>query len=430
MNRVNNIVGQMTGAAAPSMEAQPTKNVSSPIGTKGADDVCIVAACRTAICKARKGNFKDTTPDTLLKAVLEGVITKSGVKHEELGDVCVGNVQLEGAFAGPARMAMFTAGYPETVPIHCINRQCSSGLQAVAHIANCIAAGQFDAGVGAGVESMTTGGGVSKGAKAGPPPVNIEAIMASKKARDCMTPMGVTSENVASVYNVTRAEQDGMAVESNIRALQAQAEGRFDSEIVPVSTFVKDKEGKKKAVVVTKDEGPRKSTMASLAKLKTVFKKVNGTTTAGNSSQVSDGAAAVMLMRRSKAEQLGVKVLGVFRGFQVVGCPPDVMGIGPAVAIPVALKSVGVSTSQIDVWEVNEAFASQAVYSCRELGLDMKKVNPNGGAIALGHPLGCTGARQIATLMAELKRSGGKLGVVSMCIGTGMGAAAVIESEQ
>jgi acetyl-CoA acyltransferase 1 len=253
--------------------------------------------------------------------------------------------------------------------------------------------------------------------------------MASPQAQAAMTPMGVTSENVAAKYNVTRAEQDGMAVESNKRAIQAQKEGRFTSEIVPVSTFVKDKDGKKTAVVVKADEGPRASTMESLGKLKTVFKKVNGTTTAGNSSQVSDGAAAVMLMRRSKAKELGVPVLGTMRGFQVVGCAPEVMGIGPAVAIPPALKQVGLSTKDIDIWEVNEAFASQAVYCCRELGLDMSKVNPNGGAIALGHPLGCTGARQIATLFAELKRTGGKLGVVSMCIGTGMGAAGVFEAE-
>jgi acetyl-CoA acyltransferase 1 len=429
MNRVNNIVGQLNGVATSSMEQQHTSAPYGVIGTKGDNDVCIVSAVRTPITRAKKGGFKDTTPDTLLKAVLEGVINKSGMKHEVLGDICVGNVQLEGSFAGPARMAMFTAGYPDSVPIHCINRQCSSGLQAVAHIANAIAAGQIDAGVGAGVESMTMGGGVSKGSNMGPPPIDLETVMKTPLAALCMTPMGVTSENVAAKYNVTRHDQDTMAAESNARALNAQKTGRFTSEIVPVSTFLKDKDGKKTAVVISADDGPRASTMESLAKLKTVFKKVDGTTTAGNASQVSDGAAAVMLMRRSTAVKLGAPIIGTFRTFQVIGCAPEVMGIGPALAIPQALKQAGLTTKDIDIYEVNEAFASQAVYTCRELGLDMSKVNPNGGAIALGHPLGATGARQIATLMAELKRTNGKLGVVAMCIGTGMGAAAVIEAE-
>merc|ERR1712159_267924 len=221
--------------------------------------------------------------------------------------------------------------------------------------------------------------------------------------------------------------QDRMAVDSHTKALRAQASNRFQDEIVPVKTIIEDSDGNEKEIVVTKDDGPRKgTTLEKLAKLRTVFKK-DGTTTAGNASQVSDGAAAVFLMRRSKAQELGLKILGSFRGFKTVGVLPDEMGVGPAVAIPALLKDTGVSIGSVDIFEINEAFASQAVYCVKKLGIPMEKVNPNGGAIALGHPLGCTGARQVATLLAELQRTGGKLGVISMCIGTGMGAAGLFE---
>jgi len=396
-------------------------------GKKSADDVVIVSALRTAIGRANKGNFKDTTPDVLLSAVLAGVLKQSGVKPDSIGDICVGNVQLGGAYAGPARMAMFPAGLPYSVPLSAVNRQCSSGLQAIANIASAIKAGVIDTGIGAGVESMTAGGGVSKDGKVEPPPVNLKAIMSNKHAKDCLIPMGVTSENVAERFGVTRAQQDELAVISHTRALQAQKAGRFKKEIVPVSTSFVSPDGKKD-IVVTEDDGPRETTLEGLSKLKTVF-KANGTTTAGTSSQVSDGAAAVLLMRRSKAEELKVPIIGSMKGFSVVGVEPDVMGIGPAEAIPAVLKQTGLTIKDIDIFELNEAFASQAVYCVKKLGLSMDKVNPNGGAIALGHPLGCTGARQVATLLAELHRTGKKLGVVSMCIGTGMGAAGVFEAE-
>jgi len=354
-------------------------------------------------------------------------LKQSGVKPEAIGDICVGNVQLGGAYAAPARMAMFPAGLPYSVPLSAVNRQCSSGLQAVANIASAIKAGVIDAGIGAGVESMTAGGGVSKDGKAEPPPVNFKAIMSNKYAKDCLIPMGVTSENVAERYGVTRAQQDEFAVISHTRALQAQKAGRFKKEIVPVSTSLITPEGKKD-IVVADDDGPRETTLEGLSKLKTVF-KANGTTTAGTSSQVSDGAAAVLLMRRSKAEELKIPIIGSIKGFSVVGVEPSVMGIGPAEAIPAVLKQTGLTINDIDIFELNEAFASQAVYCVQKLGLNKDKVNPNGGAIALGHPLGCTGARQVATLLSELHRTGKKLGVVSMCIGTGMGAAAVFEAE-
>lgn len=392
------------------------------VGSKSPDDVVIVSALRTPIGRAKKGIFKDTMPDDLLKVVLEGVVKQSGINPKEVGDVMVGNVQLGGAYAGPARMAQLRAGFPVDVPIHSLNRQCSSGLQAVAHVANAIKGGMIDVGIGAGVESMTQGGDVGGGQM---PPINLNELMANKLAKACLTPMGVTAEIVAERYGVSREDQDKMAVESHKKALAAQKAGHFKAEIVAVPTMVDDKQ-----VMCDADDGPRETTMDGLAKLKTVFKKEGGTVTAGTASQVSDGAAAVLLMRRSKADQLGVKPIGVYRGAKVVGCEPDEMGVGPAVAIPQALEAAGLKVSDIDVWEINEAFAAQAVYCVRKLGVPAEKLNPNGGAIALGHPLGCTGARQVATLMNELNRTGKKLGVISMCIGTGMGMAAVFEAEK
>jgi len=422
MDRVQKIVGHVNASL---LAPQPTSGMGA-VGKKSPDDVVIISALRTPIGRAKKGIFKDTMPDDLLKAALEGVIKQSGVNYKEVGDVVVGNVQMDGAYAAPARMAQFRAGFPADVPLHTINRQCSSGLQAVAHVANAIKGGMIDCGIGAGVESMTQGGAIGGGKV---PPVNLNALMENKLARDCLVPMGVTAENVAERYGVTREMQDKMGVESHTKALAAQAAGKFKAEIVPVPVIVKDDKGEETTVIIDADDGPRATTVEGLQKLKTVFKKEGGTVTAGTASQVSDGAAAVLLMRRSKAEQLGVKPIGVYRGAKVVGCEPDEMGVGPAVAIPAVLESCGLKIDDIDVFEINEAFAAQALYCVKKLNVPEQKLNPNGGAIALGHPLGCTGARQIATLMSELKSTGKKLGVVSMCIGTGMGMAAVFEAE-
>jgi acetyl-CoA acyltransferase 1 len=392
------------------------------IGTKSPNDVVVVSALRTPICRANKGGFKDIFPDDLLKAALEGVVKEAGIKHELVGDVVVGNVQLDGAYAAPARMAQFRAGFPASVSLHTLNRQCSSGLQAVADVANAIKGGMIDVGIGAGVESMTHGGAVGGGKM---PPVNVDALMTNQLAKDCLIPMGTTAENVAERWGITREMQDKMGVESHTKALAAQAAGHFKSQIVPVPV---EKDGK--TVMIDADDGPRATTMEGLAKLKTVFKKEGGSVTAGTASQVSDGAAAVLLMRRSKADELGLKPIGVYRGSKVCGVDPDVMGIGPAEAIPLALEAAGCKMEDIDIFEINEAFAAQAVFCVDKLGVPAEKLNPNGGAIALGHPLGATGARQVATLLHELKRTGKKTGVVSMCIGTGMGMAAVFEAEK
>jgi acetyl-CoA acyltransferase 1 len=248
------------------------------------------------------------------------------------------------------------------------------------------------------------------------PDVDWDVMQQNSKAMDCMTPMGITSDNIVKKYSLERSTLDSFAVESHKKAAAAQARGKFVKEIVPVGS-------------VSKDDGIRaKTSMEILSKLKPVFQE-NGLTTAGNSSQTTDGAAAVLLMTRSEAQRRGLPVLGVWRGYAVKGVPPHIMGIGPAVAIPAVLDQCQLKLQDIDVFEINEAFASQASWCVDVLGIDSKKVNPNGGAIALGHPLGCTGARQIATLLNEMHREKHRFGVVSMCIGTGMGAAAVLEVE-
>ncbi len=410
---------------------QQQKNFGK-IGTQSPNDIVVVSALRTPIAKANRGQFKNTTPDDLLKAALEGVLKQSGIKPTDVDDIVVGNAQLQGAYSMPARESMFRAGFTETTSIRAINRQCSSGLQAVASIASDIATGVIDIGIGSGVESMTNGGAV--GDPSSLPPMNMSAIFEHPLARDTLTAMGVTSETVASRYGVTREAQDAFAVESHAKALKAIEKGNFAKEIVPVTVTVEDAEGKEKTVTVSKDEGPRAgTTLEGLAKLKPAFDK-KGSTTAGNASQTSDGAAAVLLMRRSEAQKRGLPILGVFRGYKVKGVLPDEMGVGPAVAIPALLQDVQIGINDVDVYEINEAFASQAINCVKKLGIKEEKVNPNGGAIALGHPLGATGARQVATLLNELQRrkaaqKGNKplTGVVSMCIGTGMGAAGVFE---
>jgi acetyl-CoA acyltransferase 1 len=293
----------------------------------------------------------------------------------------------------------------------------------VADVAAAIKAGFYDIGIGAGLESMTSNPMAWEGS------VNPR-VESNQRAQDCLLPMGVTSENVAERYGVARKQQDAASVTSHQRAAAATAAGKFRDEIIPVHTKLVDpKTGEEKQVTIAVDDGIRpQTTLADLAKLKAVFKK-NGSTTAGNSSQVSDGAAAVLLMKRRIALEKGLPVLGVFRSFVAVGVDPAVMGIGPAVAIPKAVQAAGLELSDIDLFEINEAFASQFTYCAQQLELDQEKINVNGGAIALGHPLGATGARCTATLLHEMKRRGKdcRFGVVSMCIGSGMGAAAVFE---
>ena len=385
-------------------------------------DVVVVAAVRTAVGKANKGVFKDTRPDDLLIAALKGALAKvPNFDPADIGDVVIGTAMPEGEQGmNVARIAALGAGVPDTVPAMTINRFCSSGLQALAQGAAAISAGWYDAALTGGVESMTQ---IPMG---GDRPTPNPALMQSRP--EVYSPMGITSENVASRYDVTRDQQDAFAVSSHKKAARAIEEGRFTEEIIPVDTRVFDGSAWKDITVDT-DEGVRAdSSVEGLARLRSPF-KAGGSTHAGNASQMSDGAAATVIMAREKAESLGLEILGVLKSYAVVGVPPEVMGIGPAKAIPAALERAGVDIGDVDLFEINEAFASQAVYCVRELGIDTAKVNVNGGAIALGHPLGCTGAKLTATLLHQMKRDDARYGVVSMCIGGGMGAAAVFERE-
>lgn len=399
---------------------------------KSPTDIVILSSLRTPITRAKKGGFKDAYPEELLSAVLKATLEANpNLDPALIDDVCIGSVlqELGGAKAG--RMAQLHAGFKDTTAFHTVNRQCSSGLAAITTIAHSISVGAIDVGVGGGMEHMTR----NYGSRAIPTVLWPELKDSySKDARDCIMPMGITSENVASRYGVNRADQDAFAADSHIKASKAQKEGLFDKEIVPVTTQQLEPEhpeGPAQTVTISADDGIRHNASAEgMAKLKPAF-SADGASTAGNSSQVSDGAAATLLMRRDTATKLGLtdSIIGKWVSSAVAGCKPDEMGVGPAVAIPKLLAQTGLKNEDIDIWEINEAFASQALYSIRKLGLENAVVNPKGGAIALGHPLGATGARQVATLLPELERTGKMTGVVSMCIGTGMGMAGLFVRE-
>ncbi|KAG7443388.1 thiolase [Guyanagaster necrorhizus] len=392
---------------------------------KNADDVVIVSALRSAITKARKGGFKDTRPEEILSGVLKAVYTRVNLDPKLIDDIAVGNVLPPMGGANPARMAALYAGIPFTTSINTVNRQCSSGLTAVNQIANEIKTGQIDIGIGAGVESMTFGYGPSAMTE------YSELVLSNQEAADCTIPMGITSENVASDFGITRQAQDAFSAESFRRAAAASKAGKFRAEIVPIKVKIVDpKTEQEHEIVVEDDDGIRDGVTAeSLAKLKPAFAK-NGTTHAGNASQVSDGAAAVLLTRRSVAQRLGLPIIGKFVDAAVTGVPPRIMGVGPAYAIPKVLAKTGLTKEDIDFFEINEAFASQAVYSVQTLGIPFEKVNKHGGAIAFGHPLGCTGARQVATGLNMAKQYDEKIFITSMCIGSGMGMAGVFVNEQ
>ncbi|KAM4793327.1 3-ketoacyl-CoA thiolase, peroxisomal isoform 2-T2 [Cyanocitta cristata] len=333
--RAQLVLGHLAGAApASGAAARAVPCAGGSPSAPSPDDVVVVHGRRTAIGRARRGGFKDTTPDELLAAVMTAVLQDVNLRPEVLGDICVGNVLQPGAGALIARVAQFLSGIPETVPCSSVNGQCSSGLQAIINIAGGIRSGSYDIGLACGVETMSL-------RSANNPGDISSSMMDNPKARDCLIPMGITSENVAEKFGVSRKKQDAFALASQQKAAKAQQMGLFKTEIVPVKTTVSDNDGNKKTITVHQDEGIRPSTtLEGLAKLKPAFKE-DGSTTAGNASQVSDGAAAVLLAKRSKAAQLGLPVLGVLRSFAVVGVPPDVMGIGPAYAIPVAVEKAG-----------------------------------------------------------------------------------------
>ncbi|OGQ21730.1 MAG: acetyl-CoA acetyltransferase [Deltaproteobacteria bacterium RBG_16_71_12] len=384
-------------------------------------EVAIVAAVRTAIGKGGRGSLRDVRPDTLAAAVIKEAVKRAKLEPTDIEDVVLGCAMPEAEQGmNVARIASLLAGLPDKASAMTVNRFCSSGLNAVADVAKAIMVGEIDVGIGGGVESMSL---VPMGGHR--PSANPELMEQNPNA---YAPMGITAENVAKKYAVSRADQDAFALESHRRAVAAIDAGKFAGEIVPIEIDIYSDDGAKKRVTFSVDEGPRRDTSPEgLAKLKPAFDK-DGTVTAGNASQVSDGAAAVVLVELDKARALGLPILAKFKAFATAGVPPELMGIGPIPAVRKLLEKNGLHTNDVDVFELNEAFASQSLACIRELGLDQGKVNPNGGAIALGHPLGCTGARQIATLLPEMKRRGAKRGVVTMCIGGGMGAAGLIEA--
>jgi len=391
-------------------------------------EAVIVSAARTPVGRAKRGGLATVRPDELAVLVIQALLKRTpGLDPKEIEDVILGCAFPEGEQGmNVTRAVVIRAGLPVSVAAETINRYCSSGSQAIAHAAYAIMAGQLDIAIAGGVESMTMV--PMMGYKFAPNPHFALDLP------QYYTNMGLTAENVAAKYNVSREDQDAFALRSNQRAAAAVNLGLFDPELVPVDVELKEMGADGKPTVrkstVKRDEGPRADTsMEALAKLRPAFKE-GGTVTAGNSSQMSDGAAAVVVMSAERAKELGLKPLVRFICFAVGGVPPEIMGIGPVVAVPKALKLAGLKLSDIDLIELNEAFAAQSVAVMHELDLNPEITNVNGGAIALGHPLGCTGTKLTVQLIYEMARRKSKYGMVSMCIGGGMGAASIFENLQ
>ena len=387
-------------------------------------EAVIVAGARTPVGKAKKGTLAHVRPDDLGALVVKETLKRAGNYEGNIDDLIIGCAMPEAEQGNNmARNIGALAGLPYTVPAITINRFCSSGLQSIAYAAQGIMLGHTDTAIAGGAESMSMIPMMGH--------VVRPNIKLAESAPQYYMGMGHTAEQVAGKYGITREDQDAFAVRSHQRAAKAIAEGKFVDEIVPVDITIRtvgnDNKLVEKTIQFSQDEGVRPDTnLEALAKLRPAF-SVSGSVTAGNASQTSDGAAAVMVMAREKAESLGLKPLAKFRSFAVGGVPPEIMGVGPVVAIPKALKLAGLELSDINLFELNEAFASQSLQVIRELGLNEEIVNVNGGAIALGHPLGCTGAKLTLSLIYELKRRNEQFGVVTMCIGGGMGAAGVFE---
>ncbi|MEH7450882.1 acetyl-CoA C-acetyltransferase [Gottfriedia acidiceleris] len=387
-------------------------------------EAVIVAGARTPVGKAKKGSLATVRPDDLGALVVKETLKRAGNYDGPIDDIIFGcsSPEAEQGF-NMARNIGALAGLPHSVPGITVNRYCSSGLQSIAYASERIMLGHSEAIIAGGAESMSLlpmGGHVAR--------LNSRLV---ENAPEYYMGMGHTAEQVANRYGISREDQDAFAVRSHLRAAAAIKEGRFVDEIVPVDVTLRSVNAnnklEEKNFTFSQDEGVREGTSSEvLAKLRPAF-NVRGSVTAGNSSQTSDGAAAVLVMDREKAEAEGLSPLLKFRSFAVAGVAPEVMGIGPVEAIPKALKLAGLSLSDIGIFELNEAFASQSIQIIRHLGLDEERVNVNGGAIALGHPLGCTGTKLTLSLLHEMKRRGEQFGIVTMCVGGGMGAAGVFE---
>ncbi|WCF09285.1 acetyl-CoA C-acyltransferase [Paenibacillus thiaminolyticus] len=388
-------------------------------------EAVIVSMARTPVGRAKKGSLAQTRAEDLGRIVLEEAVRRApGLNKSDVEDVILGCAMPEGEQGlNMARIISLYAGYPDTVPAVTINRFCASGLQSIAFAAERIMAGGAETIIAGGVESMSAV--PMTGFKLAPHPKMVSDMP------EVYMGMGYTAENVAKRFGISREEQDRFAADSHRKAAAAIAAGKFRDEIVPVATLQKgagsDGRPWEKEISFDMDECVRPDTTEEvLAKLRPAF-ALGGSVTAGNSSPMNDGAAACVLMSAERAQELGLKPLAAFRSFALAGVAPDIMGVGPVEAIPKALRKAGITLDQVDLIELNEAFASQCLQIIRQLELDESKVNVNGGAIALGHPLGCTGSKLTATLVHELRRRGGGYGVVSMCIGGGMGAAGVFE---
>jgi acetyl-CoA acyltransferase len=386
----------------------------------------IVAAGRTAIGKAKRGSLATVRPEDMMADVIRGLLKRvAPLKPEDLDDLIIGCAFPEGEQGmNVSRLIGFRAGLPVSVPTETINRFCSSGLQSIIHAAHAIIAGQIEVAIAGGVESMSMV--PMTGYKFSPNPHLVEHYP------EAFTNMGLTAENVAAQYEISREDQDYFALRSNKLATSAVTSGRFDAEIIPleVDVVTPGLNGKqtKKTFIFDRDEGPRADTsMGALSKLRPAFKD-GGTVTAGNSSQMSDGAAGVVIMSRDRADKLRLVPMARVLSYAVAGVPPEIMGIGPIKALPKALKLADISLDEIGLIELNEAFAAQGLAVMRELGLAEDITNVNGGAIALGHPLGATGAKLTTQLLYEMKRREVRYGVVTMCIGGGMGAAGIFEN--
>jgi acetyl-CoA acyltransferase len=388
-------------------------------------DIVIVAAKRTACGKANKGSLRFTRPDSLMGEIIKDLLkSEPAVKPGMVDDVIVGCAFPEGSQGmNVARQAVFLGGLPDSVPGMTINRFCSSGLQTIAMAAERIIAGGAEIIIAGGVESMSQ---VPMGGVSFQPNPEL-----TKERPEVYINMGLTAENVADKYSVSREDQDQFALESHQKAIKAWEEGYFEEQITPVNVVHKyvtsDGEIAEESFTFKQDEGPRKDTnLEALGGLRAVF-KTGGSVTAGNSSQMNDAAAGVLVMSRKKADELGLKPIAKYHGFVVAGVAPEIMGIGPVEAIPKVMKQTGLKLDDIDLVELNEAFAAQALAVIRETGLDPEKVNINGGAIAMGHPLGCTGTKLTTQILHDLHRLDKRYGMVTMCIGGGMGAAGVFE---
>ncbi len=391
-------------------------------------DAVIVSAVRTPVGKAKRGGLATVRPDELAATAIQALLKRTpNLDPAEIEDVVFGCAFPEGEQGmNVARMIALRAGLPDSVPAETINRYCSSGVQSIAHVAYAIQSGQIEAAIAGGVESMTMVPMMGYKFSANP--------FFAMELPHYYTNMGLTAENLVVKYGISREDQDEFSLKSHQNAARAVDTGLFDPELVPIDVEVVEFNGHEKPIkrnfTVKRDEGPRADTsLEALSKLKPAFKE-GGTVTAGNSSQMSDGAAAVMVISAEKAARLGLKPLARFVSFAVAAVPPEIMGIGPVKAIPKALKLAGLTMNDIDLIELNEAFAAQSLAVIRLAELDESKINVNGGAIALGHPLGCTGTKLTTQLIYEMGRRKSKYGMVSMCIGGGMGAAAVFENLQ